>query len=376
MATAYPESRAFRIATPGALPARPAGAGAAAPGRAGPAFGRYVQALEQAVRRFHAPPDGAFFAALGWVVAEAPDSLLPVEALNQASAGGVGRWETAALARFLVVRSARSSRRGALYLERARGVLQGYRQLRPDDERVALWLACAHVLAGHLAEARREARQVQGGRFAEVAQELLAGVEWAIRQQQRSVAASAEPGWKFGSGWVRGRLCGGTSSYAGDGAHPDPMAATGARRLRLQAVRGQPVRLYGPAGRCTLAPVDGELLVGLVSLACRQQVRPACAGEPGEEGLWVARGRWACVLWPLPQPVGRLSGFFSQCIRRLREKVEQVAGGSVVEATHRMGYRLRAGVQWDVELDVASWAANWLLPRLPPSAPAEAGGEE
>lgn len=63
--------------------------------------------------------------------------------------------------------------------------------------------------------------------------------------------------------------------------------------------------------------------------------------------------------------MGRLSGFFSQVIRHLRDKAEAAAGQPVIEVTRRRGYRLRPSVQVGLDVDLPCWVANCVMATLP-----------
>lgn len=336
--------------------------------RAGSAYGRYLRVLEAMVRQMQGAADTAFLAQVGWVVASEADARLPLDAMSRAAAGAVGRVETVALARFLVVRSVRCPRLGDLYLQRARGVLQLHRQLRPDDARVALWLSALYLLGGRYAEAQREADRARGSAWEPVASDLRAvarllmgGVptpehgpdgRWASGLTDRAM----EPVQRD-SGW--GALVGGSGCVQLLQGRSAPLE--GARvDVAVRARRGQPVQLLGREGQWRLTPAEGELALGLLALSW------APAAEGRHPDGWIARSRWSAVLWPVPEhPVGRLSGFFSQVVRRLRDKAEAAAGQPVIEATHRLGYRLRPSVKVGLDVDLPCWVANCLLAALP-----------
>ena len=322
------------------------------------------------VQQMQGAADTAFLAQVGWVVASEADARLPLDAMSRAAAGAVGRAETVALARFLVVRSVRCPRLGELYLQRARGVLQLHRQLRPDDARVALWLSALYLLGGRYAEAQREAGRARGASFEPVASKLRAVARilmggapappggpdgrWAGGSADEAVGpVERETGWGApagGSGCVQ--LLQGRSARL-EGAQADVV---------VRARRGQPVQLLGREGHRRLSPAEGELALGLLALSWTS------AAEGRYPDGWIARSRWSAVLWPVPEhPVGRLSGFFSQVVRRLRDKAEAAAGQPVIEVTHRLGYRLRPSVKVGLDVDLPCWVANCLLAALPAS---------
>ena len=330
-------------------------------GRAGAALGhvRPLRVLEAMARQLRGPADPGFLAQMGWVAACPADSPLPADVMSRAAAGAGGRPETLALARLLVMRSVRSDRWSPRYLDQARGTLQLHRQLRHGDVRVALWLSVLYLLRGYQAEARREAAGALGGPLGPLAEELRRAADrWptgrpgAAAETER--AEGARPaGPQEGVRLLQGR----------------PMGSGPARMdLLVRARRGQAVELVGSQCRIRLAPVEGELAIGLLALSW-------ASWEVRDPDGWVARSRWAGVVWPMAQqPVGRLSGFFAQVMRHVRDKAEAAAGQPVIETTHRLGYRLRPAVAVALDVDLATWAGNYVMACLP-AGPA-AGGED
>ena len=334
-----------------------------------PGYGRYLRMLDSMVRQMQGAADAAFLAHVGWVVASEADAILPVDVMSRAAAGAAGRPEVLALARFLVVRSARCFRLGSLYLERSRGVLQLHRQLRPADARVALWLSALYLLSGRYAEAHREAGRARGGKWEAAAARL------------RGIAEHLMGGAPGKPGFLDGRWDGGVAEGGADGPvkgepawlagfrswgcvqllQGRPVALQRARLdLLVRARRGQAVQLVGTEGQYGLSPAEGELALGLLALSW------ALPGEGRDPDGWIARSRWAAVLWPVPEhPLGRLSGFFSQVVRHLRDKAEAAAGQPVIEVTHRLGYRLRPSVAIGLDVDIPCWVANCVMAALP-----------
>lgn len=243
-------------------------------------YARHLRMLEGLLRQMQGAADTAFLAHLGWVVASPADAALPVDVMSRAAAGAGGRPETLALARFLVVRSVRCLRLGGIYRERARGVLQLHRQLRPDDGWVALWLSALYLLGGHYAEAHREAVRARGSPWEAVAGSLRAAAELMMaaslgagRGDGRRAEASAGQGpWSGEGPGVGGR--GGRAAARGPGyvrlVQGRPARLPGARvELWVRARQGQPVYLVGREGYYRLPPAEGELALGFLGLSWR-----------------------------------------------------------------------------------------------------------
>lgn len=358
----YPRRRPVASWEVGARPSDPAADVSGLTARPGQREdgGRYLQYLARMAERATGVPGPELLSNLGWVVGTEPDSPLPVRLLNRAATGGVTHPQTLALARFLIMRSVRCRRSAEEQLQLARSILRMLEQLRPDDPRPAAWLGLLYILAGRYAEARRQLgvfgfHQLGAAREAlEVASLLLSSTHG------RSASASAEP--------VTGRdpAVQALATLRGIARLADgrPEAeGTAEADVEVRAVRASPVLVRGTRSSAALSALEGELLLALLSLSWGE-------GHPSVDGgPWVPRSAWVGALWPLAgEPVGRLLGLFSSTIRRLRLKVHQSAGGTVIEASHKEGYRLKAGVRVRLEMDLATLAGNWLLARLPAPA--------
>lgn len=320
---------------------------------------------------------------VGWLVACREDARLPVDVAARLLPGASINPSLQSLARLLVIRSVRCRRLQRAYQTQARAMLRLQRERLTDDFRPALWLGALYLLEG---------RPAEGWRALEAA-ERLAG------EESDGAAALACVALLMGEARApsshRGRHC--------DAIARDPMvraladAAAAADRpealrvettvpvrasglddappcLHVQAVAGSPVTVDGPGGTRRLAPMEGELWLAFLSLACGADHAAVPSGEgrgageaghDGPECEGLERHAWTSALWPTtPGAVGRMEGLFSAAIRSLREQLASVARRPVLEASRRGGYYLAQGVRVRVTLDVPSLVANWLLPRV------------
>ncbi|WP_324717537.1 hypothetical protein U7230_04465 [Carboxydochorda subterranea] len=325
--------------------------------------------LASALGRLDAPADSQVLAEAGWLVGVAADDPLPLAVMGRLVIAGMGHVAASAMARWLLMRSARCRRSGPAYLDRARSVLQMLRQQFAQQADYALWLGLAYLAAGRFSEAWRELQAacrldpesgtalaaatvadlvlgrrpgLPGGREVPVgvAQQLDPGlVELARVLQVTRRAAPKE---------VRLEVMRYPDQRLSDQAEQPAVA------VWVDAVSGGPVRLRGAWGERALGALEGELLLALLSLA---------AAEPSQG---VARQKLWSAVWPVaPLAVGRLEGLFSLALRRVRRATQQVAGRPVVEHTHRGGYRVAEGIAVSVRMDLPALAANWILARSP-----------
>lgn len=326
--------------------------------------GPYLRRLQERLRSGRALADEGLAALVGWVASAPSESLVPPDALAHLVAGPSGHEWLPALARFLVLRSVRCRRFGPLYLERARGVLQGLRETAPDEPRWALWLGLWSMVRGHYSTARRELawaerKSLSGYRVASEAlalAQLLTGHRFAQASRGDPVQdalidalarsrglAQDMPGLRLG--W---ELVAATGDLeAGQSARPD---------LIVRAVAGSPVTVSGTGGPQVLSPIEGELLVALLSLSAQVDATDGDA--------WIDRDALASAVWPVAtRSVGRLDALFSTAMRLLRRKVETAARRPLLERGLR-GLRIASG-RVRLEMDVPSLAAGWLLARSP-----------
>ena len=275
------------------------------------------------------------------------------------------------LARLLLVRSVRCRRLQGAYRTQARAMLHLQRERLADDFRPALWLGALHLIEGRLSEARRSLEAAE--RLAGSARAVAAKVAHVARLAGEARAPSARP-WRddpaahgdpvleaLVAAAVRRGLSGGGRVEV---TLPAPAAgrAGSERLLQVRAGSGGPVVLQGPGGRRRLSPLEGELLLALLSLVW-------ASGAPGGR---LQRDVWVGAIWPVaPGAVGRMDGLFSAAIRSLRLQAWALARRPVLEASRREGYGLAPDVAIRLSLDLPSVVADWLLLRIPPPGAAE-----
>lgn len=320
--------------------------------------GQHLQRLARMAHKAGAA-EAELLASLGWVVGAQPDSSLPVRLLSRAATGGATHPQTLALARFLVMRSVRCRRSAQEHLQLARSVLGMFEQLRPQDRRPAAWLGLVYILAERYAEACRQLAAFGSQETDLAAAREALHVASLLLNSARARTGPAGGGLHGPRDPAVQALAASRQGVCVLDGMPE-VEATGDADLEVRAFRATPVVIRGPRGTASLPVLEGELLVALLSLSWGS----GSASSGG--GPWVPRADWVAALWPLAgDPVGRLLGLFSSSIRRLRAKLQQSAGKTVIEVSHKEGYRLRADVRVRLSMDVASLAGNWLLARLP-----------
>lgn len=348
----------------------------------------YLDRLAKDLTRADAVAERDVLRSLGWLVACREDARLPVDVAARLVPGFSTHPAVQSLARFLLMRSVRCRRMRQAYRDQARAMLHLQREKLHDDFRPALWLGVLHLLEGRLSEAHRafEAAERPAAGDEAVAcalacskvllGELRAASPWRRRLEemaQRDPALAA---------LMRARAGAGKASWTGlrlelvlAGALPRPQDSS--VTLEIRAVTGGRVSVRGPGGQRWLTPLEGELLLALLSLtspappasevpASREPEGDGGAGPESQGPRSIRRERWTGAIWPSTSgAVGRMDGLFSAVIRSLRLKALTVARRPVLEVSRRGFYELLPDSAIRLTIDLPSLLANWLLSRTP-----------
>lgn len=308
-------------------------------------------------------------AQLGWLAAAAPDAPLVLRAAERLAGTRATAPAAWALARLLLVRSARCRRLAGAYLDRARGLLTLQRQAHPSRWVLPFWLALVYLARHQPAEADRELRAAMrlladaaGMETAtdDLAPEAVATARAAVARMLRPVPPD------IAGGNVAAGTGSGCLELAG-GAIPEKAPS---RQLIVSAPDGRPIQVVVEGQGVSLPGValpalEGEFLLAL--LGWHWMHREAMRHP------WMPRSRWVRSVWPVAEhPVGRLHGLFFGAIRtlRLRLRSDPERGDSWIVAGPE-GYRLADDVSWRLRLGEGSMAA-WIGGLAP--AGAEAAG--
>lgn len=357
--------------------------------------GAYLDHLAKGLARADAVAERDMLRSVGWLVACREDARLPVDVAARLVPGCSTHPAVQSLARFLLMRSVRCRRMRQAYRDQARVVLHLQREKLNDDFRPALWLGSLHLLEGRLSEAHRAfeaAERLAAGdeavACALACSKLLLGELRIVSPWRRRIEEAVERDPAV-TALMHARGAAGNASWTGlrlelvlAGAPPRPPDSPVI--LDIRATAGGPVTIRGPGGQRGLTPLEGELLLALLSLtstAPPAQEAPAPRG-PARDGEAapgapdrrpIHRERWTGAIWPsVPGAVGRMDSLFSAAIRSLRLKALATARQPVLEVSRRGFYELLPGVAIRLAMDLPSLVANWLLARTPPDPAAGA----
>lgn len=322
---------------------------------------------------------------------------MPVDVAARLVLGSATHPAMQSLTRFVLMRSVRCRRMQAAYRDQARVMLHLQRERLNDDFRPALWLGALHLLEDRLSEAHRafEAAERLAGAAERVASaalvcsELLLGGLRLLSPRRRRIeeVVATDPAL---AALMSAREAAARNASRGGLRVEVVLAGTSwssaqsPGTLDVRATAGAPVAIEGPGGQRSLTPLEGELLLALLSLLSTS----ASAGEasvlpaPGldvEETLTapgqrrMERDSWTCAIWPsVPGAVGRMDSLFSAAIRSLRLKAWAAARRPVLEVSRRGRYQLLPDVTIRLSMDLPSLVANWLLARTPMATASEA----
>lgn len=343
----------------------------------------HLRRLARGAAGTDAAAEADLLGSVGWLVACREEARLPVDVAARLVPGSSTHPMAQSLARFLLMRSVRCRRVRQAYLDQARVMLHLQREKSSDDFRPALWLGALHLLEGRLSEAHRAFEAAQRLAPGEPCVELALGlgavalgeVRSGSRRRSRVLEAA---GWDpVLAALVRSRWQGGTSKPAdepvtvilpvGTDGTEEPEAA-----VEVRATAGRAVLVRGPGGQRLLTPLEGELLLALLSLSSQRPSGAAVARQAWEEErrrgaggpAGIRRERWVAAIWPsTPGAVGRMDSLFSAAIRSLRAKALAAARRPLVEVLGRGLYGFAPGASVQLVVDLSCAVADWLLAR-------------